>query len=344
MQLQSLFCFAVVFAQQLLHTRAEPLCFNGGFANSSSNSCVCEVGFSGSDCSSVKCGGNPFDVTRPVVGQGSSINDCPCGAGWTGVDCDICTSLTSCDTAYKAAGGQYSSTPGSNTTLTCNSAPVVVNVGSTSCIVNDSALTTDLGDQTLVTFQRREKPQRSPFANENTQNNDSSSISLQIWNNGTEQISCFALPCSSLNDLDSSHLYAQWDCQNISCACLPGSTFCDSTVNGSNSANLTSFVNSITGNVSVRCPPTQNEETGAAPVSTCAITQDGISAMFNITGDIMLSSCAFGECVWQDDFTGEGLNKTTSSPSSSASGGSGRAFVGWMALLVGQMSMMNLLP
>lgn len=121
-----------------LEAQADPSCFNGGFVNTSSSACVCLAGFGGADCSSAQCGGNPFDVARSVVGAGSSINDCSCDAGWTGIGCDICASLTSCDSSFKAAGGQYPSQSSSspNATLTCNSAPVVVNVGSASCNVN----------------------------------------------------------------------------------------------------------------------------------------------------------------------------------------------------------------
>lgn len=108
--------------------------------------------------------------------------------------------------------------------------------------------------------------------------------------------------------------------------------------------NLSAQVSSISGGLTLTCPPDANSSyilantsSSSTDVSSCALTSlsPAFRALFNVTPPphnasapysstddippILLSSCAFGECIAQNAFDASGFNPAASS-STRASG------------------------
>lgn len=124
-------------------------CENYGFQNGSS--CACPIGFGGSTCSQIACGGDIFQGSRRSLTPNSNTFSnltaagCSCEKDWTGTGCNVCQTSNACQTAYTASGNAPT-TPdiipnpqvGQNNTLTCNTSPRVWAGGQMSCRVDVS--------------------------------------------------------------------------------------------------------------------------------------------------------------------------------------------------------------
>ena len=116
-------------------------CENYGIPNGSN--CSCPTGFGDPTCSSIACGGTIFQGSgRPLASASSGFANltsagCSCQSGWTGTGCNVCTSSSSCQSAF--APFDPSSSLGSQSTgnsLVCNTAPRVYAAGQMSCDVH----------------------------------------------------------------------------------------------------------------------------------------------------------------------------------------------------------------
>lgn len=129
-------------------------CTNGGLLEDASNTtCTCPPGFGGTECANATCDTNAFQTTFSLA-PNNNISACSsrCDDGWTGPGCAICTSPTSCNTAFLANGGTYpwivsqsttitasaggGDVDGNNFTLTCNNRPVFATTGFVKCDLN----------------------------------------------------------------------------------------------------------------------------------------------------------------------------------------------------------------
>lgn len=121
-------------------------CENFGIPNGSN--CSCPTGFGGSTCSQPACGGTIFQGSqRPLASASSGFANlttaaCSCQNGWTGTACNVCTSSSSCQSAFASLGqpldptAAFGGQSGQNDTLVCNTAPRVWAAGQMSCQVN----------------------------------------------------------------------------------------------------------------------------------------------------------------------------------------------------------------
>jgi hypothetical protein len=133
------FCFVLVVKAQS--------CENDGILNGTS--CACPVGFGGSTCSQIGCGGTLFQGSQrpltPPTSTGTFANltasNCTCESGWTGTGCNVCQTSNACQTGFAAVGKasiDSSSLSGldGNTTLVCNTQARVWSSSQMSCQVN----------------------------------------------------------------------------------------------------------------------------------------------------------------------------------------------------------------
>ncbi|KLO16101.1 hypothetical protein SCHPADRAFT_228917 [Schizopora paradoxa] len=139
-------------------------------------------------------------------------------------------------------------------------------------------------------------------------------------------------------------LSTRWECSDLTCSCIPGTKFCGES---EGALNLTAQVASISGGLTLTCPPTfnssSNSSSSPSPILTntttsnsssssdsCALTSlsPAFRALFNITHaahspslpytstsdipPILLTSCSFGECIAQNAFDASGFNPASS--------------------------------
>ena len=120
-------------------------CENYGVLNGTS--CVCPVGFGGSTCSQLGCGGTIFQGSQRKLTSNSTgsfanltASSCQCDSGWTGTGCNVCQNANACQTGFAAVGQpaiDSSSINGSqgNETLVCNTQARVYASSQMSCQV-----------------------------------------------------------------------------------------------------------------------------------------------------------------------------------------------------------------
>jgi ABC-type nitrate/sulfonate/bicarbonate transport system ATPase subunit len=147
----------------------------------------------------------------------------------------------------------------------------------------------------------------------------------QLWYDGVEQFYCQADSC--VQDVTNNGTGTTvWNCQNLLCKCIVGTTFC-----GGGSLDLTSTMdNLVNGAIDVSCIESDNANTG-----TCNFTESVLQSIFGESG-LELESCTFGECVSQSVIdTSSNSTSSTSTPAKQLSGGiiAGLAVVGGLVLL-----------
>lgn len=152
------------------------------------------------------------------------------------------------------------------------------------------------------------------------------SVFAQLFYDGVEQFYCSADSCTQQVDAGGS----DWNCQNLHCQCIPGTSFCG----GVPLTDLTGVLNQLSGTLEISCDAASPENNTA----NCAFKQQVINQVFGSSG-LALDGCAFGECVAQNviDVTStNGTSQTDSSAhGSSLSGGviAGLAVVGGLVAL-----------
>ena len=127
----------------LVHAQS---CENYGLLNGTS--CACPIGFGGSTCSQIGCGGTIFQGSKRQLTSSSTgsfanltASSCQCASGWTGTGCNVCQTANACQTGFTAVGQptiDSSSLDGTqgNETLVCNTQAQVYASSQMSCQVN----------------------------------------------------------------------------------------------------------------------------------------------------------------------------------------------------------------
>ncbi|TFK45642.1 hypothetical protein OE88DRAFT_1669039 [Heliocybe sulcata] len=315
--------------------RAQGTCDNYGVANGSS--CACPPGFGGSSCIQAACQGTIFEgaqrqlVPRTGTPSMSNLTGCSCASGWTGTGCNVCQNFGVCQSAYSASGHAQSSVSsgidgsgdGQNTTLTCNTSPKVWAAGEMSCqVVNPTVQALFPGDTTL-NILRNLQSSLTPVQNVTAFGNDDT-VYAQLFYDDVEQFYCRADSCTQ----DTSSGGSDWNCENLACTCIPGTTFCG----GIPISNLTGTIDDLSGSLGISCGAVDSSNNTAS----CSFQQSVINSLFGSSG-LSLSGCSFGECVAQsviDSSSGNSSASTDPSKSKELSGGviAGLAVVGSLIL------------
>ncbi|RDB24157.1 putative ATP-dependent permease [Hypsizygus marmoreus] len=312
-------------------------CENYGSQNGSS--CACPVGFGGSTCSEVACGGDIFQGSqRPLTTTSSSFanltaSGCSCEEDWTGTGCNVCQSSNACQVAYTASGNApptpdiiSGSQGGQNNTLTCNTTPRVWASSQMSCRVDNPTLQAIYPLASTLNIIRTLQPSLTPLPNI-TAFGAAGSAYAQLFYAGVEQFYCHADSCTQ--SIDNGGSSADWSCQNLQCTCRVGTTFCGEVA----SSNLTNTINALSGTLEIACGVVDSSTNTA----TCHFKQATLQGLFGASG-LALNGCSFGECVRQNVIDNNGNSTDTSSTedtSKSLSGGviAGLAVVGGLVLL-----------
>ncbi|KZT24034.1 hypothetical protein NEOLEDRAFT_1095007 [Neolentinus lepideus HHB14362 ss-1] len=314
---------------------AQGTCDNYGIANGSS--CACPPGFGGSSCAQAACQGNIFQGSQrqlvPSTGTPSvsNLTGCSCASDWTGTGCNVCQDAGVCQNAYSASEYAQSSVSGNidgsgdgqNSTLTCNTSPKVWAAGEMSCqVINPTVQSLYPGDTTL-NILRNFQTSLTPIPNVTAFGNDNT-VYAQLFYNGVEQFYCRADSCTQ----DTSSGGSNWNCGNLTCTCIPGTTFCG----GVPLTNLTGTINSLSGSLGISCGALDSGNN----TSSCSFQQSVINALFGSSG-LTLSGCSFGECVAQsviDSASGNSSSSSTETKGKELSGGviAGLAVVGGLIL------------
>jgi hypothetical protein len=151
------------------------------------------------------------------------------------------------------------------------------------------------------------KPSLTPIPNA-TGFGTAGSMFAQLWYGNVEQFYCQANSCTQ-DLITSGPGSANWNCQNLQCTCISGTTACGV-------VNLNPTINGLTGSITVAC--STNKLTNAV---TCEFQQSVLDSLFGSTG-LSLNPCTFGECVQQS------VIDDTSSNSSRSAGGGGKELSG----------------
>ncbi|SJL04963.1 related to ADP1-ABC transporter [Armillaria ostoyae] len=309
-------------------------CENAGVVNGSS--CDCPTGFGGSNCSQPACGGSIFQGTdrslTPINSNGFAnltAAGCSCQNGWTGTGCNVCQTASACASGYSSStsGSSTSSSgltglnDGQNRTLVCNNSPRVWAAGQLSCNVNNPTLQALYPLSSVLNIERTLNSSLSPIPN-TTSFGSAGSVYAQLFYDGVEQFYCSADSCTQ--DLSSgSNGSSSWSCQNLSCTCRSGTSFCGAV----HVSDLTSAINGLAGTLTVNCNPL-NASTNTA---SCSFQQSTLQMLFGSSG-LTMEDCAFGECVGQYviDNNGNVASSTTVTSHTHLSGGviAGLAVVG----------------
>ncbi|PBK70004.1 ABC transporter [Armillaria solidipes] len=309
-------------------------CENAGVVNGSS--CDCPTGFGGSNCSQPACGGSIFQGTdrslTPINSNGFAnltAAGCSCQSGWTGAGCSVCQTASACASGYSSSTSGSSTTSsgltglddGQNRTLVCNNSPRVWAAGQLSCNVNNPTLQALYPLSSVLNIERTLNSSLSPIPN-TTSFGSAGSVYAQLFYDGVEQFYCSADSCTQ--DLSSgSNGSSSWSCQNLSCTCRSGTSFCGAI----HVSDLTSAINGLTGTLTVNCNPL-NASTNTA---SCSFQQSTLQMLFGSSG-LTMEDCAFGECVGQYviDNNGNVASSTTVTSHTHLSGGviAGLAVVG----------------
>ncbi|KAG5643567.1 hypothetical protein DXG03_000662 [Asterophora parasitica] len=168
------------------------------------------------------------------------------------------------------------------------------------------------------------QPSLTPIPN-TTAYGSAGNVYAQLFYAGVEQFYCQADSCTQTL-ADGA---ANWNCQNLSCTCREGTTFCG----GVPTLSLTKTINSLGGSLDIDCDAVDN----STDTATCHFNQEVLRTLFPPSG-LALNGCTFGECVRQSviDTGGNGTDTNTGeNGGKSISGGviAGLAVVGALVFL-----------
>lgn len=141
-----------------------------------------------------------------------------------------------------------------------------------------------------------------------------------------QQFNCRATSCSQ-SDYSRTSNSSTWTCENLSCICLPGTTFC---------SQLGSVIDGLAGPLDITCSSpaltsTATESSSDADaLGSCSFSQALLKQLFPPDG-LSLVDCLFGECISQtvvDRVQGNVVPTTGSSGQDGGDGLSGGVIAG----------------
>lgn len=229
--------------------------------------------------------------------------------------------------------------------LLCKASLIVIGSEIRNCaLTNPSPHIAIFPGRTDLNILRTLNPTQSPL-NAVSYLGGTNGVLAQLFYDGTETFTCAANNCTQSVDANTNAV--DWQCSNLKCTCLPGSTFCGGAVSpcqlcdcafkayvmipNQAATDLTTVIDGLDGNLGIACDPPANG------TSSCSFAQSVLQQLFGASG-LSLSECSFGECVQNTIVSGSSnATSTTSAASGSSSldGGviAGLAVVGALLLL-----------
>ncbi|KAK4058044.1 hypothetical protein OIO90_000783 [Microbotryomycetes sp. JL221] len=289
-------------------------CANYGVLSGST--CECPSGLGGQDCASLVCGNSLAEPSSRPLWTGNTADGCgsQCTPGWTGPTCNVPENLGACTAALSSSGA------------TANVDDVVLNTGAyvftegyTTCDVINPTLQSVFSGTTTLTFQNTMRPDLSLYPT----TSGNATLNAQLWyspQNGNttliEQFYCAGSQCMQTNTTSTSGVTVDWECSELRCTCIEGTSFCGGSV-----LDISDTINGLTGPISVTCD-------GAG--QNCAFKQSVLQTLFG-QGGLALSGCTHGECV-RESAIAEVTSTATGSATSGGSGLSGGVVAGLSVL------------
>ncbi|KAM0788368.1 hypothetical protein ACM66B_001508 [Microbotryomycetes sp. NB124-2] len=196
-------------------------CINTGKCNDYNGQCICPPGFGGEDCSEPLCGSLADGNDRyPREGD-----QCKCDQGWTGLNCNVCETDEACtDLALRdpstmqllpkggSSSGGGSRDDSDQDTAVCYKQGYAVREMHQMCDVTNRKILDML-------------PGRAPQVTFNC-DMSSSTCGFQFWIGRNESFYCGLSNCTSSLDIGYDYNTTEYNCEKVTCACIPGKMLC----------------------------------------------------------------------------------------------------------------------
>lgn len=256
-----------------------PPCFNcqlpafkcAQFANCSDydGRCKCPPGFGGDDCLKPVCG-SLADGKQRFPREG---DDCECKDGWTGLNCNLCQTNDACNAMMPTGDGGV-----------CYQGGVTVKENYQMCDVTNRNILDQLGEK---------KPQVTFSCNV-----DAKTCGFQFWIGKTESFYCGLNECKSTLDATYDKNTTRYDCNSVSCECVPGRMLCGE----DGSIDISEFLlYEIKGPATFSC-----STTGRSGDEGCFFSEPAMNDLIkSVFGDESITlDCNSGECLHYTEVPG----------------------------------------
>ncbi|OJD27548.1 hypothetical protein ACJ73_01048 [Blastomyces percursus] len=244
-------------------------CHQFASCNKYNGKCNCPPGFGGDDCTIPLCGSLPDGKDRaPRKGK-----YCNCTEGWEGVNCNVCETDDVCNVMMPEGEGGV-----------CYKDGVTQKENYQMCAVTNRKIVDMLGDQKPeVTFSCKAENHTCNF---------------QFWVDQVESFYCDLDTCEWGMESTYSKNKTTYNCENISCRCIPERMLCQS-----NALDLSDFLkDEIKGPATFTSISTRGGSDEDGSKFSEPVMNDMIKNVFG-DGAIFLE-CRSGECLYKTDLPG----------------------------------------
>ncbi|EFP77205.2 uncharacterized protein PGTG_03161 [Puccinia graminis f. sp. tritici CRL 75-36-700-3] len=293
---------AILLITLISSSEAQSLCSG---SSPPSPGCICYPGLTNApDCNRLACGSPyqnstsraPFDPTLAGASGSLGCGD-QCTPGFAGSSCNICQNTDACQKGITAASSSGSGTPfGLSSAATgdviCSKEPIAFTASFGECSIDNPMIKSFLPGKLQASIQRYPDPTSASLPTSSIAGLSAGWTTVQLLYapNTTaplqDQFSCEANNCTQQV---SNGIYSM-TCQSLKCKCSPGSFLC-----GGGAIDLSTTINTISGDVGMDCPLGDNSTT-SGPAAPCHIKMGLLKNIFGPQG-FSLTDCQFGECV-----------------------------------------------
>ncbi|WAQ81529.1 hypothetical protein PtA15_1A871 [Puccinia triticina] len=266
--------------------------------------CICPPGLTNSpDCNRLICG-NPYQNSTsrapfdPTLAGASGNLGCgeQCSPGFAGSSCNICQNTDGCQKGISSASSGSATPFGLSSVATgdviCSKEPIAFTANFGECSIDNPMVKSLLPGRIQASVQRYPDPSSASLPPSNIAGLPAgwTTVQLAYAPNTTaplqNQFSCQANDCIQQVSKD---IYSM-SCQSLKCKCSTGSFLC-----GGGPLDLTTTITTISGEVGMDCPLSNDSATSGA-AGPCHIKLGLLKNIFGPQG-FSLNECQFGECV-----------------------------------------------
>lgn len=273
---------------------------------------ICPPGLAGDNCTQATCDSPYVDSTKRTPKASGQKSCTTCTDGFAGLNCNVCNSADSCTRASTLTGNHPTVAEGAWITmrpdektfvldsdeLTCHRQPKAYTTTHMQCNLAHPTFSSMFPGEMVLTMTKIVNPDRSdwigiPSAQNSTQLDSTLS---EVWLDGELQFYCQATGCSSTNGtaIDNGNGHPptskksdMWHCNDLKCACIPGTKVCGPAAGASASASsgiaIAPIINSLNGSFDVPCNYIDNLE-AANGMSSCQFKAGQLVALLGDGG------------------------------------------------------------